>query len=150
MLQKQTKSQWIRPQRFIFLFMIHVQHLLAGEQCSSWVTERPPMMTSNSNVCHHHCRRGEKRDMWCVALEGFCLTPDCGKQCLSLPRRKRNKIFENSLYDHSTPHSSTLMIMRLWGSKRILPLRGPGRESPVQLLVLHTMHLIHGVSLLRT
>lgn len=68
----------------------------------------PPVMTSNPDACfHHHWRGGKKRDTVHVVLEDFCLTPDWGNESLSLPRRKKNGVPENTLDDHTTPHSST-------------------------------------------
>lgn len=112
------------------------------------VTESPH--GRDFSVCfHQHCCREKKHDILSIPLEGFYLTSG-GSERLSLPRRKRNEIFENSLFDRNIPHPSTLLNMRLWGNKKSSSYyKGPGRQSPSQVLVLHTIHLIHEKSLFR-
>lgn len=47
---------------------------------------------------------------WPKQVTWPCLTSDWGNACLPLPRRRRNGIVENSLYDHKTTPLSTFMI----------------------------------------
>lgn len=82
-------------------FVTHVQQSLAGEQCSLW-----SLSPHGDDVCfHHHCHRGKERHTLHVVHEGFCPTSHWRNECRPLLRRRRSGMFENSLCDHSTPHS---------------------------------------------